>query len=413
LFRNPSWLRRQRARVSWNLVTMVASQPTSLKSGQETAKRRRRGRVAMDLLVLFAIVVIGAVGALEAGIWAMPTYGSPVDHGGTSGQMPGLGAAGSAVTGAVGSGGTGDGAASPVPGGASPSAPTPSTDPGASAHGTPWTAWKPAGPGSITGFKLPAPWVGGSRQTITAMVYLPGGYTTSNRAYPVIYEAPFSYQSWNMRSGVKAMLDGEITSGAIPASIVVFVQPVHGPYHDTECVNSADGSQRLETFFSTTLVQAVDSRYRTIPTPAARSVLGFSQGGFCGPMLALRHPDVFSTALAISGYYQAGIRDHETPFAWRVFGSKPSIEAAYSPLRLVGQLGPAQRAAMLLVLEADPAQPFYGPQYTAMIAAARQAGVAVRPEPLTMYHSWIAVKEVLPRMLRALAAHEVALGVFG
>ncbi len=395
---------------------MVASRQTSLNPS-DRARRRRPIRLAS----LLALLAIGAVGAaFAAGIWAMPaTLGIGGHSGRASGLTPGVtlaGVAGSGVpAGSPGSsaGVAPGGSASLVPGPASSSTSTEGTASAATAQGSPWKAWTPATPGVATTFQLPAPWVGGTRQTIDVVVYLPGGYATSTRSYPVIYEAPFSYQSWNMWIGVKATLDAQIASGAMPASIVVFVQPVHGPYHDTECVNSADGHQWLDTFLSTTLVQTIDSRYRTIAKPAARSVLGFSQGGFCAPMLALRHPDVFSTAVAISGYYQAGINSGQTPFAWRPFGGKASLEAAYSPLRLVGQLSPSQRAAMLLVLEADPAQPFYGPQYTAMISAAHAAGVSVLPVPVPAYHSWVVVKDVLPRMLRAIAAHEVALRVFG
>ena len=385
--------------------------------------RRRRPIRLVDLLVLLAIVVIGAAGAFAAGIWAMPANADPSGHTGpVLGQTTGLavsGVSGAAASGAsgglagAGNGAAAVGSASSGPGGASSTASTPSLPSAILAKGTPWSAWRPAGPGMATSFQLQAPWVGGTRQVINVSVYLPGGYATSTRSYPVIYEAPFSYQSWNMWIGVKAMLDAQIASGAMPASIVVFVQPAHGPYHDSECANSADGREWLDTFLSSTLVQAIDSRYRTIQTPAARSVLGFSQGGFCASMLALRHPDVFSTAVAVSGYYQAGIRNGQTWNAWMPFGGKASLEAVYSPLRLVGQLTPAQRAAMLLVLEADPAQPFYGPQYQAMIAAAQRVGVAVVPVAMPVYHSWAAVRQVLPRMFRAIAAHEAVLGVFG
>jgi enterochelin esterase-like enzyme len=398
---------------------MVAPRHTTLNAEYGNGRRGQRGRVVRDLLVLLTIVVIGAVGAIEAGIWAMPANGSPAGHVGQAlGVTPGTAGAAADVSAPAGSGGPGDSAAangggSSLPSGGSASGGTTGTQPVAAGQAAPWKAWKPAEAGVATTFQLPAPWVGGTMRTINVVVYLPGGYTTSNRAYPVIYELPFSWQSWDAWIGVKATLDSQMSSGAIPASIVVFVQPAHGPYHDSECVNSADGRQQLETFFSTTLVQAIDSRFRTIQSAAARSLLGFSQGGFCGPMLALRHPDVFSTAIAISGYYQAGIHDVQTPFAWRPFGGNAALEASYSPLQLVGQLSAAQRASMLLILEADPAQPFYGPQFAAMLAASHRAGVAVLPLPMTVYHSWIAVKAVLPRALQALAAHEAALGVFG
>ncbi|HEY5630244.1 MAG TPA: alpha/beta hydrolase-fold protein [Candidatus Limnocylindrales bacterium] len=361
----------------------------------------------IDLLVLLAIVVLGAFGAFEAGVWAMPA-GASGRGPQASGLTPAIAAVGASDSPASTPSG-GAAAASASPGGAAPSASASTLSPGA----TPWTAWKPTAPGTITRFQLPGPWAGGARNPIPVTVYLPGGYARSGRAYPVIYEAPFSYRSWDKWIGVKALLDAEMSSGSTPASIVVFAHPARGPYVDTECVNSADGREQVETFYSSTLVQAIDARFRTVPNAAARSVLGFSQGGYCAAMLVLRHPDVFSTALAISGYYVAGVHDAQTPNAWRVFAGNAALEVAYSPLRLVAHLSPTQRAAVLLVLQADPVQRFYGPQYAAMLAAAHGARVPVVAQPLPIPHSWVAVRAALPGMLRALAAHEVALGVFG
>ena len=390
---------------------MVTSRQTSLDRSPDTPDRRRVRRLLLDLLLLVVIVIVGAVGAFGAGIWAMPTSGTTIGHGGRgSGGASGLAAT---PSGSPTDGPSASASALPDAHVTPPLAWSPMAVTTAMSKATPWKAWKPTTPGTVTAFALPAPWVGGTAHSITASVYLPGGYATSNRAYPVIYEVPFSFRSWDRYIGTKALLDAQMMSGAIPASVVVFVYPANSPYHDTECATSADGRLQLDTFFSSTLVQAIDARYRTIPTAAARSVMGFSQGGFCAAMLALRHPDVFATALSISGYYQAGIVSSQTPWAWRVFGGNPAVESAYSPLRLVGQLTAAQRAAMLLVLEANPEQPFYGPQYEAMIAAAHRAGVSVLTEPMAMRHSWVAVKAAMPQMLGALAAHEAGLGVFG
>ena len=296
---------------------------------------------------------------------------------------------------------------------ASPAAGSGSSAGASGGTGAPWTAWTPTGRGSVTTFSLPAPWTGVAIRRVQVVAYLPAGYASSTRSYPVVYEAPFSFNLFNSWIGVEALLDARIASGSLPAAIYVFVQPAHSPIHDTECADSADGRQWVDTFLSTTLVQAVDQRFRTIPTAAARAVMGFSQGGFCAAMLSLQHPDVFATAISISGYYQAGVRSSQTPVAWMPFGGRASAEAAASPLRLVGRLTPAQRQRELLILEADPAQPFYGPQYVAMLAAAHQAGVAVVALPMGLPHSWPVVAASLPRMLAALAQQQARLGVFG
>ncbi len=309
--------------------------------------------------------------------------------------------------------GVGPGSRGPQASAVAPSAGSASTASTPAGSARPWTAWQPSGQGNVTKFSLPAPWTGGVVRQVEVVVYLPAGYSSSTRPYPVVYEAPFSFNLFNSWIGIAAKLDSEIASGALPASIYVFVQPAHSPIHDTECADSVDGREWVDTFLSATLVQAVDQRFRTIPTAAARAVMGFSQGGFCAAMLALQHPDVFGTAISISGYYQAGIVSSQTPKAWIPFGGQASVEAAASPLELVARLSPAQRHAALLVLEADPAQPFYGPQYTAMISAARRAGVRVVALPMQSPHSWPVVAASLPKMLAVLAQQQARLGVFG
>lgn len=278
--------------------------------------------------------------------------------------------------------------------------------------GTPWSAWQPSGTGQLVKVNEPAPWVGGTKSVATLQIYLPPGYGASSRAYPVLYAVPWDASLWTTGANLTTMLDTMITTGQIPASIVVFVAQEGGPYPASECANSVDGREWFETYLVNTVVPYVDATYHTIKTAAARSVLGFSQGGFCSTMLVLRHPDVFATAISLSGYYEAGVVSNQTPNAYRPFGGNPTVEAQYSPIRLVGQVPPAQLRSVLLILEGDPADPFYGPQYTSMVNAAKTAGVPVFAIQSPSRHGWPTVRDHLPAMLEALAQHQNALGVF-
>jgi enterochelin esterase-like enzyme len=51
------------------------------------------------------------------------------------------------------------------------------------------------------------------------------------------------------------------------------------------------------------LVPAVDHAYRTIPKVSARGIGGLSAGGYGALNIALHHPDVFSVAFSLTGYY--------------------------------------------------------------------------------------------------------------
>lgn len=279
--------------------------------------------------------------------------------------------------------------------------------------GRPWAAWRPSGQGTVTNVLLSAPWTGGRSTNAMVEVYLPPGYSTSTMRYPVMYETPWGLNSWSKAVHIQNVLDTMIDTGAFPATIVVFASEAHGPYADSQCANAANGTEWFDTYVTNTLVPYVDSTYRTIPTPAARSTMGFSTGGYCAAMLALKHPDLFSTAISFSGYYQAGIISNQTLNGWRIFGGNANAEAPYTSLRLAGLLSPAQRRAAFLVLEANPNEAFYGPQYAAMVAAAHAAGISVAEYPSALGHSWNAERVLMPQVLVTLAQRQNALGVFG
>jgi enterochelin esterase-like enzyme len=275
----------------------------------------------------------------------------------------------------------------------------------------PWLSWRPSGSGAVAEATFPAPWTGGSHDTASIWIYTPPGYATSNRRYPVIYEVPWGPHGWN-KIGMLNILDALTDSGRIPGTIAVFVSETGGPYPDSECVDSTDGREHIETYLTKTIVPYIDGNYRTIPTPAGRSLLGLSQGGYCVASLALRNPDLFGTAIAFSGYYQAGIRSAQTVNAALPFDGSQEAMAAHSPDTLAGEVPTAMRGRLLLELEADPSNPFYGPQYDQFSAALEAAGIPVALFPTPLGHSWTAPRVYLPDILTTLAAHEVAMGAF-
>lgn len=275
----------------------------------------------------------------------------------------------------------------------------------------PWMAWRPRGNGTITQVTFPAPWTGGRHNQASVWVYTPPGYGSGTRHYPVIYEVPWGPSGWQ-KVGIFNTLDSLTNAGTIPATIAVFLSETGGPYPDSECIDSPDHRERIETYLTKTVVPYVDATYRTIASPAGRSLLGLSQGGFCVSMLALRYPNLFGTAIAFSGYYQAGIHSPQTVNAALPFdGSQTAIDA-HSPDMLAGQVPQPMRGRLLFELEADPTNPFYGAQYQQFSAELEAAGIPVALYPTPLGHSWIAPRVYLPATLTTLAQHEVALGAF-
>ena len=286
------------------------------------------------------------------------------------------------------------GAASPAPSSSRSPSPVPAD--------RPWLAWRPSGSGAVNLEHLPAPWRGGST-TAGVGIYTPPGYEAGGgRRYPVLYEAPNTYAAWDAAVNVRVVLDTLIDNGSIPAMIVVFVDAQGGPYPDSECANSVDGREWMDTFISKTVVSYVDTHYMTINGAAGRGVIGFSQGGYCAAVLALRHPSVFGTSIPISGYFRAGQGDSTSALP---FGSSaPALKAA-SPISIAPTLPAAARASLFFVVISSPTQPFYGAAATAFERVIDTNGYTYVVQNAKVPHGWVQVREQLPGALEAWGAH--------
>lgn len=274
----------------------------------------------------------------------------------------------------------------------------------------PWLAWTPSGAGNAISVDMPAPWRGGTATTDNVTIYTPPGYEKSpTRDYPVLYEAPKQFHDWYVAAHVTTILDSLIDTGAIPPVIVVFVADIGGPYPDTECANSVDGKEWMDTFISRTVVSYVDSHFRTIATPRARAIIGFSQGGYCAAILALHHPSVFGTSIPISGYFQAGQGD---PTSALPFGKQAAALAAASPSVVATQLPAAIRSSLFFIVVAPTTRSAYGVQATDFRALLAKEGYPLVFQQSQTPHSWVQVRDQLPGALEAWAARLVQTGIF-
>jgi hypothetical protein len=276
----------------------------------------------------------------------------------------------------------------------------------------PWTAWQLAGRGTVEGLPQPAPWVGANGVQVRLDIYRPPGYEAGTRRYPVTYALPWSLDAWNRSAGVIAQLDTLISSGAIPAQIVVFAEESTGPFPASQCADSANGGVWWERYLIQQIVPMIDSSFRTIAQPAARSLLGESMGGFCAAALLARHPDVFGSAASISGYFDAAPRSNQTAPAGRVFGDNAALEATWSPSILVRDMPPKIRQQLFFVIVAKPTNRFYGYYYRSFGSELAHLGVPCALLPDDLGHSWIEARMVFGPVLELLAGHMSATGVF-
>jgi enterochelin esterase-like enzyme len=414
--------REARRRVIAAVVTI-----RDLARGGDHSRARARLAAATGVLLSVAIVaaVLPVLGDMlnydpdvhmrQDAVGGPSLLGSPAGSGAVA--MPGAspGAVGGRGTGRSVGGGTGSAviAASYPPGLVAGPLPGSLVTPGAVSWARPWSTSLPTDHGRVMSITLPAPWTGGIRDTVAVDIYLPPGYDARSTRYPVIYEAPDSISMWQHGMRLPSVLDALITNGSIPPAIVVFVSDFGGPYADSECANTFDGSEWIDRFMATDLVRWVDTNLRTIATPASRATFGFSQGGYCAAAFLAHHPDVFGSSIVLSGYFVAGIHSGTTPNAWRPFNNDPAIIDAASPMTVIPRIPAALRARLFYVMTADPTQGFYGPQMAKFAAVLHGAGVPMAIIPTALGHSWDAANQLVPTMLELVAGRMVTLGVFG
>jgi enterochelin esterase-like enzyme len=246
---------------------------------------------------------------------------------------------------------------------------------------------------------------------VEVAVYFPPGYDTSgSKRYPTVYEAPFTFGLWNDGIDVQATLDGLITTGKIPASLFVFINSGAGPYADPECANTFDGREKMDDFMGVTVPAYIDAHYRTIARPAARAIMGMSEGGYCAAILTLHHPDVYGSAISFSGYYTAGVAGVGTR---PPFGGDPTIIAADSPTYQATCVAPSVRSDLYFVLVAQTSQEFYGPQATEFAKALDDAGITYYFIHANSPHGWNQVVDYFGQAMVRLGSRQAELGVFG
>jgi enterochelin esterase-like enzyme len=137
-------------------------------------------------------------------------------------------------------------------------------------------------------------------------VYLPQGYASSDRRYPVLWclaaytnAGPGQVVWRNQGENLPARLDRLIDSGLMPPVIVVF----------PDCYTSLGGNQYVNSdaighyadYLVRELVPAIDQSFRTIAEPAGRAVFGKSSGGFGAVHLAMAHPGHFAAVASHAG----------------------------------------------------------------------------------------------------------------
>lgn len=144
---------------------------------------------------------------------------------------------------------------------------------------------------------LPSTILGGERKYA---VYLPPGYESSERSYPVLYllhGGGDDQTGWVQFGEVLHITDKAIQEGNATPMIIVMPDANTG---QRGYFNDFKGEWRYEDFFFEEFMPYVEKTYRTKNEKRFRAVAGLSMGGGGSFMYALHHPELFSSACPLS-----------------------------------------------------------------------------------------------------------------
>ena len=146
-------------------------------------------------------------------------------------------------------------------------------------------------------------------------VFLPAGYDSQpRRRWPVTYYL-HGAQGDNTRFNAWY---GDLIHG-VPS---IFVAPDGGAlgFYTDWFNGGAGGPPMYESYDIDQLIPLIDSHFRTIARRSGRAVIGESMGGYGVMTYAARHPDLFATAISMSGFL-----DSNFPPAALVVSASPLV----------------------------------------------------------------------------------------
>lgn len=150
-------------------------------------------------------------------------------------------------------------------------------------------------------------------------VSLPPEYDKNQKQnYPVIFLLHGGHgkpTDWFEKAAALSIIQKLYTEGKLPPSIIITPDGTDrrgsSPFFDPDYIDGPNGN--IDTAIGEELVKVVQSRYRTLPTPAFWAIGGLSSGGWGALNIGLHHPNHFSIMFSHSGYFKDKSGPYNSP----------------------------------------------------------------------------------------------------
>jgi S-formylglutathione hydrolase FrmB len=159
--------------------------------------------------------------------------------------------------------------------------------------------------GSLQQIKVHSPALAGNLEGDDPLrdvfVYLPPGYASSNKRYPVLYYLHgYAVGAEVYVNGVLRLPASVDEAMATGARDVIIVMPDAFTRYGGSMYSNSPTIGDWETFIAHDLVNHIDANYRTIASRESRGLSGHSMGGYGTMRIGMKHPEVFSALYAMS-----------------------------------------------------------------------------------------------------------------
>ncbi|MEY9965116.1 enterochelin esterase-like enzyme [Streptacidiphilus sp. MAP12-16] len=192
----------------------------------------------------------------------------------------------------------------------------------------------------------------GSQVHGNLLVWLPPGYDQpehQGERYPVVEllpGQPGSPMAWFNAMKGQDELEKLVTARQARPMILVAAKSNTLGTRDAGCAD-LPGGPKTATWLGEDVPAIVKNQFRASADPYDWSVMGYSAGGYCAVNLVLHHPELFHTAVSISGYndpiapavrrYPALVRSNDPLVLLRRAAQQPDVDLLLTGSRQDGQ----------------------------------------------------------------------------
>jgi enterochelin esterase-like enzyme len=227
----------------------------------------------------------------------------------------------------------------------------------------------------------------------TGRIYLPPAASNNDLLkLPVVVLLtgyPGKPEDWE-QAGLEAIMNDFASKHKGLAPIVAVVDFEGTSDADTECVDSTLGD--AETYLVKDVPEYIKQHYSVSSSPADWTIAGYSAGGTCSGLLALRNPTVYQNFMNITGDSYPSLKTPAETLS-TLFGGSMASQEAHTPTSLLAKSNPLYSSEHAWYFTASEDNPSMIKRVSDQAALASKAGITTQYTQTVGHHGFLAWKQ--------------------